>query len=93
MTPPGSSSDAARVAGLAAALARVGQLERTYMEVCGTHTMAVSRYGLRDLLPPGMRLVSGPGCPVCVTAGRRPVAPARRHHRHLRRSRARAELA
>jgi hydrogenase expression/formation protein HypD len=38
------------------------------MEVCGTHTMAVSRYGLRDLLPAGMRLVSGPGCPVCVTA-------------------------
>jgi len=38
------------------------------MEVCGTHTMAISRYGLRDLLPAGMRLVSGPGCPVCVTA-------------------------
>jgi hydrogenase expression/formation protein HypD len=30
--------------------------------------MAISRYGLRDLLPPGLRLVSGPGCPVCVTA-------------------------
>jgi hydrogenase expression/formation protein HypD len=65
---PASSADAAGVARLAAALASVGHLERTYMEVCGTHTMAVSRYGLRDLLPPGMRLVSGPGCPVCVTA-------------------------
>jgi hydrogenase expression/formation protein HypD len=39
-----------------------------FMEVCGTHTMAIARYGLRDLLPPGVHLVSGPGCPVCVTA-------------------------
>jgi hydrogenase expression/formation protein HypD len=39
----------------------------TLMEVCGSHTMAVSRFGLRSLLPPGVRLVSGPGCPVCVT--------------------------
>ena len=37
------------------------------MEVCGTHTMAVHQYGLRSLLPEGIRLVSGPGCPVCVT--------------------------
>ncbi len=37
------------------------------MEVCGTHTVAVSRSGLRDLLPEGLRLISGPGCPVCVT--------------------------
>ena len=42
----------------------------TVMEVCGTHTMAIARYGLRELLPPGLRLVSGPGCPVCVTAMR-----------------------
>ena len=40
----------------------------TFMEVCGTHTMAIARFGLRDLLPAGLRLVSGPGCPVCVTA-------------------------
>lgn len=40
----------------------------SYMEVCGTHTMAIARHGLRQLLPPGVRLVSGPGCPVCVTA-------------------------
>ena len=68
MTPPASSPDADRVARLAAALASLAHGERTYMEVCGTHTMAVSRFGLRDLLPAGMRLVSGPGCPVCVTA-------------------------
>jgi hydrogenase expression/formation protein HypD len=40
----------------------------TLMEVCGTHTMSIARYGLRELLPAGMHLVSGPGCPVCVTA-------------------------
>jgi hydrogenase expression/formation protein HypD len=37
------------------------------MEVCGTHTMSIARNGLRALLPPSIRLVSGPGCPVCVT--------------------------
>jgi len=39
----------------------------TVMEICGTHTMAIFRYGIRGLLPAGFRLVSGPGCPVCVT--------------------------
>ena len=39
----------------------------TFMEVCGTHTMAIYQYGLRTLLPPQVRLISGPGCPVCVT--------------------------
>ncbi len=39
----------------------------TIMEVCGTHTMAIFRYGIRALLPDGIRLISGPGCPVCVT--------------------------
>jgi len=37
------------------------------MEVCGTHTMAIARYGLRTLLPERLELLSGPGCPVCVT--------------------------
>ena len=37
------------------------------MEVCGTHTMAISRYGLRQLIPESINLISGPGCPVCVT--------------------------
>jgi len=37
------------------------------MEVCGTHTQAVSRMGLRELLPRGLELISGPGCPICVT--------------------------
>jgi hydrogenase expression/formation protein HypD len=38
------------------------------MEVCGTHTVSISKSGLRSLLPPGIRLISGPGCPVCVTS-------------------------
>jgi hydrogenase expression/formation protein HypD len=38
------------------------------MEFCGGHTHAVLKYGLRQLLPPAVRLLSGPGCPVCVTA-------------------------
>jgi len=41
--------------------------EIVLMEVCGTHTMAIFRSGLRRLLPPNIRLLSGPGCPVCVT--------------------------
>ena len=39
----------------------------TFMEVCGTHTMAIYQYGIRSLLPREVRLISGPGCPVCVT--------------------------
>ncbi len=37
------------------------------MEVCGTHTMAIARSGLKSLLPENVQLLSGPGCPVCVT--------------------------
>ncbi len=40
------------------------------MEVCGTHTVSIFRSGIRALLPENLRLVSGPGCPVCVTAQR-----------------------
>jgi hydrogenase expression/formation protein HypD len=45
------------------------QLNRTvnFMEVCGTHTMSIYQYGIRSLLPDTVHLVSGPGCPVCVT--------------------------
>ncbi len=37
------------------------------MEVCGSHTMAIARFGIRSLLPKTIELISGPGCPVCVT--------------------------
>jgi hydrogenase expression/formation protein HypD len=40
----------------------------TLMEFCGGHTHAIFKFGLRQLLPPTVRLLSGPGCPVCVTA-------------------------
>jgi len=45
------------------------RIDRTVrlMEVCGTHTMAIYRSGLPSLLPENVRLLSGPGCPVCVT--------------------------
>ncbi|WP_099187150.1 hydrogenase formation protein HypD [Tepidibacter mesophilus] len=46
------------------------KLERdiSIMEVCGTHTMSILKNGIRDLLPRNINLISGPGCPVCVTA-------------------------
>ena len=37
------------------------------MEVCGTHTVSIFRSGIRSLLPENIKLISGPGCPVCVT--------------------------
>jgi len=40
------------------------------MEVCGTHTMAIARSGIKRLLPERIELISGPGCPVCVTSQR-----------------------
>ena len=54
--------------GLAAAIAREARPDRRYafMEFCGGHTHAISRYGVADLLPPEVRMIHGPGCPVCV---------------------------
>jgi len=40
------------------------------MEICGSHTHAIGRFGIRKLLPDNIRLISGPGCPVCVTSAR-----------------------
>ena len=58
--------DAARA--IAASIAREVDPKRSYhiMEFCGGHTHAISRYGIAELLPPNIRLVHGPGCPVCV---------------------------
>ncbi len=39
------------------------------MEVCGTHTMALAEHGIRTFLPESIKIISGPGCPVCVTDG------------------------
>ena len=46
----------------------ISQKKVRLMEVCGTHTMAIFKSGIRSLLPPTITLLSGPGCPVCVTA-------------------------
>ena len=54
--------------GLAAAIRQIADPARQYhfMEFCGGHTHAISRYGVTDLLPPNVRMIHGPGCPVCV---------------------------
>ncbi|MBY4797639.1 hydrogenase formation protein HypD [Collinsella sp. AGMB00827] len=44
-----------------------GERPITLMEFCGTHTVSIGRYGFRSMMPSGIRLLSGPGCPVCVT--------------------------
>jgi hydrogenase expression/formation protein HypD len=59
--------DQTLVRDLARRLAALATGPATVMEVCGTHTMAAARFGLKSLLPPQVQLISGPGCPVCVT--------------------------
>ncbi len=59
--------DAGTARRLAGALARSATRPWTVMEICGGQTNTIARYGLEDLLPEGMRLIHGPGCPVCVT--------------------------
>ncbi len=53
-----------RINKLAGEIGRVVNL----MEVCGTHTQAISRNGIRQILPKNIHLITGPGCPVCVSA-------------------------
>jgi hydrogenase expression/formation protein HypD len=53
---------------LAARIARNNRQTVRFMEVCGTHTVSIFRSGIRSLLPARISLISGPGCPVCVTA-------------------------
>jgi hydrogenase expression/formation protein HypD len=66
--PKAARKLAGRVRELGAALEAKGRSAHI-MEVCGTHTMAIARYGIRDILPDNIDLISGPGCPVCVTDG------------------------
>ncbi|MCP3441431.1 hydrogenase formation protein HypD [Bradyrhizobium sp. CCGUVB14] len=59
--------------GLAKTIRAAADPERSYrfMEFCGGHTHVISRYGLEDILPSNVRMIHGPGCPVCVLpAGR-----------------------
>jgi hydrogenase expression/formation protein HypD len=54
--------------GLVASIQALAPEHASLMEVCGTHTVAIARNGIRSLMPEGTRLLSGPGCPVCVTS-------------------------
>lgn len=62
-------SDSKRAAAILEAIRRLDVGEVRLMEVCGTHTMAIAKSGIRSLLPENVKLLSGPGCPVCVTPG------------------------
>jgi hydrogenase expression/formation protein HypD len=52
---------------LAGLINRIADRKYTFMEVCGGHTAAIHRFGIPSLLPDNIKLISGPGCPVCVT--------------------------
>ncbi len=84
---------------LADKVARTATKPWVLMEVCGGQTHTLMRYGIGDLLPPGIELVHGPGCPVCVTPlelidqAIRIAAHPRRDVHFLRRHAARPRLA
>lgn len=59
--------ESALVKKWAEALRRISKSPWTIMEVCGGQTHTIVKFGLQDLLPDGIRLIHGPGCPVCVT--------------------------
>ena len=71
MRSPLEFRDPARAQRLLHALSRLTRDREadpiTVMHVCGSHEQAVARFGLRAVLPPGLDLIMGPGCPVCVT--------------------------
>ena len=52
---------------IAATLRRLVDRDLTFMHICGTHEAAIARAGLRTVLPESLRIVMGPGCPVCIT--------------------------
>ncbi len=59
--------DRKKVEVLVSEIKRISKKEVTFMEVCGGHTMSIQKFGIPSLLPENIRLISGPGCPVCVT--------------------------
>jgi hydrogenase expression/formation protein HypD len=60
--------DSEKVKELSALIHKVSSKPIVIMEVCGSHTMAIHRFGIQSLLPENIQLISGPGCPVCVTS-------------------------
>ncbi len=59
--------DAKIIKDLSEKIKKVSKKEIVLMEVCGGHTMAIHRFGVPSLLPRNIKLISGPGCPVCVS--------------------------
>jgi hydrogenase expression/formation protein HypD len=57
-----------RITALIEKISQNASKPMTLMEVCGTHTHAIFATGARSLMPPNVHIISGPGCPVCVTA-------------------------
>jgi hydrogenase expression/formation protein HypD len=62
--------DPAVAQAIAQKIRRLSKRPVRFMEVCGTHTVSIFRNGIRSLLPETISLISGPGCPICVTAQR-----------------------
>lgn len=56
------------IRNLSESIHRISRTPISLMEVCGGHTMAIHRFGIPSLLPENINLISGPGCPVCVTS-------------------------
>src|ERR1700690_4264977 len=59
--------DAAMVRRVDGSIARAATRPWTVMEICGGQNPAIVKFGVDEMLPPGVTLVHGPGCPVCVT--------------------------
>lgn len=57
-----------KIKALQKAIEGFPQIPISLMEVCGTHTMSIARLGIKSLLPDHIKIISGPGCPVCVTS-------------------------
>ncbi len=71
VTEPSAFKDPELARGLISSIERLApETGATLMEVCGTHTMAIAKNGIRNVMPEGITLSSGPGCPVCVTANK-----------------------
>ena len=67
MQPVNDFRDSELALALVEKIKRRAQGPARLMEFCGSHTAAILKFGLRQLLPPGVEMLSGPGCPVCVT--------------------------
>lgn len=59
--------DKGKALGLIKEIEKVADKGVNLMEVCGTHTVSIFKHGIKDMLPKEVNLLSGPGCPVCVT--------------------------